>query len=67
MRTTSLQGTVYTKKTTVNFTGNSNSTCFMIIADKLNFTGNSTMSGNQAACAAVGAATPVVLSIALAE
>ena len=64
---TALQGTVYTKETAVNFIGNSNSTCFMIIADQLNFTGNSTISGNEASCAAVGAATPVVLRIALAE
>src|ERR1051325_4544938 len=47
--TTSLRGTIYTKKTTVNFTGDSNSTCFRVIADQLNFTGNSTMSGNQTA------------------
>ena len=64
---TSLQGVMYTKATNVTFIGNSRSTCFLVIALTITFTGDSTMAGNEAACKAVGVTGPTVLSIALSE
>lgn len=65
--TTSLAGVVYTPATQVTFIGNANSTCFLVIALTITFTGNSTMAGNQSACTAIGVTAPIVLNIALTE
>jgi hypothetical protein len=64
---TSLQGVMYTKATNVTFTGNSNSTCFNVIALTITFKGNSTMAGHETACKAVSVTGPTVLNIALSE
>jgi Flp pilus assembly protein TadG len=64
---TSLEGTLYTPATNVTFIGNSNSTCFLVIALTVTFTGDSTMAGNQASCKALGVTGPTVLNIALTE
>jgi hypothetical protein len=65
--TTSLQGAMYTPATNVKFSGNAGSTCFLVIALTVTFTGNSTMAGNQTACQAVGVTGPTVTNIALTE
>jgi hypothetical protein len=65
--TTSLQGAMYTPKTNVTFSGTAGSTCFIVISLTMTYTGNSTMSGNQAACAAVGVTGPTVMNISLTE
>lgn len=65
--TDSLQGTLYTPKTNVTFTGNSNSTCFIIIANTVTYTGTSTVSGSLSACQAVGVTTPTVLNVVMSE
>jgi len=65
--TTFLQGAMYTPKTNVTFSGNAGSTCFIVISLTMTYTGNSTMSGNQAACAAVGVTGPTVMNISLTE
>jgi hypothetical protein len=41
------------------------STCFLVIALTVTFTGNSTMAGNQTACQAIGVTGPTVTNIAL--
>ena len=64
---TSLVGSMYTPDTNVTFTGNAGSTCFLVIALTITFTGNSTMAGNQTSCQAVGATGPAVTNIALTE
>jgi Flp pilus assembly protein TadG len=64
---TSLQGAMYTPATNVTFTGNAGSTCFLVIALTVTFTGNSTMAGNETNCKAIGVAGPTVLNIALSE
>ena len=65
---TILQGAMYTPKTNVTFTGNSNtSPCFLVISLTMTYTGNSTMNGSQAACSAVRVTGPTVLNIALTE
>ncbi len=65
--TSLLQGTMYTPKTNVTFTGNSNSSCFIIIANTVTFTGTSTISGSLDACKAVGVTTPTVLNVVMSE
>lgn len=65
--TSLLQGTMYTPKTNVTFTGNSNSTCFIIIANTVTYTGTSTVSGSLSACQAVGVTTPTVLNVVMSE
>jgi hypothetical protein len=65
--TTSLQGAMYTPVTNVKFSGNANSTCFIVISLTMTYTGNSTMSGNQAACQAVGVTGPTVMKTSLTE
>jgi hypothetical protein len=64
---TSMQGAFYTPATNVTFTGNAGSTCFIVISLTMTYTGNSTMSGNQASCQAVGVTGPTVMNIALTE
>jgi hypothetical protein len=64
---TLLQGAMYTPKTNVTFSGNAGSTCFLVIALTVTFTGNSTMAGNQTSCQAVGVTGPTVTNIALTE
>jgi hypothetical protein len=64
---TALTGAMYTPKTNVTFTGNAGSTCFIVIALTITFTGDSTMAGNQTACQAVGVTGPTVTNIALTE
>jgi hypothetical protein len=64
---TFLQGAMYTPKTNVTFTGNAGSTCFIVISLTMTYTGNSTMSGNQANCQAVGVTGPTVMNISLTE
>jgi hypothetical protein len=59
---------MYTPKTNVTFTGNSNtSPCFLVISLTMTYIGDSTMNGTQASCAAVGVTAPTVLNIALTE
>ena len=65
--TTSLLGAMYAPATNVTFTGNANSTCFIVISLTMSYQGNSTMSGNQAACQAVGVTGPTVMNISLTE
>lgn len=65
--TTALTGTLYTPKTNITFTGNANSTCFIVIALTVTYTGNSTMAGSQSACSAVGVSAPTVLNVALTQ
>jgi hypothetical protein len=64
---TSRTGGMYTPETNVTFTGNANSTCFLVIALTVTFTGNSTMAANETSCKAVGVTGPTVLNIALSE
>ena len=64
---TSLVGSMYTPSTNVTFTGNAGSTCFIVIALTMTYTGNSTMAGNQTSCQAVGVTGPAVTNIALTE
>ena len=61
------KGTLYTPKTNVTFQGNANSTCFIMIALTLTFSGNSTVSGNSSACSTAGVTGPTVVNIALTE
>jgi hypothetical protein len=65
--TTSLQGAMYTPATNVTFSGNAGSTCFIVISLTMTYIGNSTMSGNQASCQAVGVTGPTVMNVTLAE
>jgi hypothetical protein len=65
--TTSLQGAMYIPATNVKFSGNANSTCFIVISLTMTYTGTSTMSGNQANCQAVGVTGPTVMNISLTE
>lgn len=65
--TTSLQGAMYTPVTNIKFSGNANSTCFIVISLTMTYTGDSTMAGNQANCQAVGVTGPTVMNIALTE
>jgi len=65
--TTSLLGAMYAPATNVTFTGNANSTCFIVISLTMSYQGDSTMSGNQAACQAVGVTGPTVMNISLTE
>jgi hypothetical protein len=65
--TTSLQGAMYIPVTNVKFSGNANSTCFIVISLTMTYTGNSTMAGNQANCQAVGVTGPTVMNVSLAE
>jgi hypothetical protein len=65
--TSVLTGTMYTPKTNVTFTGNSNSTCFIIIANTVLYTGASVVSGSLAACQALNITAPAQLNIALSE
>jgi Putative Flp pilus-assembly TadE/G-like len=62
-----LTGTLYAPKTNVTFQGNSNSTCFIIIALTLTFNGGATLTGNQTACTAAGVTAPSVVTFALLE
>jgi Flp pilus assembly protein TadG len=64
---TFLQGAMYTPATNVSFSGNAGSTCFLVISLTVTYTGDSTMSGNQASCQAVGVTGPIVMNIALTE
>jgi hypothetical protein len=64
---TTLTGSMYAPDTNVTFTGNAGSTCFLVIALTVTFTGNSTMAGNQTSCQAVGVTGPTVTNIALTE
>jgi hypothetical protein len=64
---TSLVGYLYTPATTATFVGNSNSSCFLIIAGTVGFVGNSMISGDKVACAATGVTGPSVLTTVLAE
>ena len=64
---TSMQGVFYTPATNVTFTGNAGSACFIVISLTMTYTGNSTMSGNEAACQAVGVTGPTVMNVTLAE
>jgi Flp pilus assembly protein TadG len=64
---TALTGSMYVPSTNVTFSGNAGSTCFLVIALTVTFTGNSTMAGNQTACQAVGVTGPTVTNIALTE
>lgn len=64
---TSLQGVLYSPATNVTFTGNSNSSCFLIIANTLIFTGTSTMTANLSSCKAGGIQGPQFLKISLEE
>jgi hypothetical protein len=65
--TTSLQGAMYIPTTNVTFSGNANSTCFIVISLTMTYTGDSTMAGNQANCQAVGVTGPTVMNVSLAE
>jgi hypothetical protein len=65
--TTSLTGVMYTPATNVTFSGNANSTCFLVISLRMTYTGDSTMSGNEAACKAVGVTGPTVMNVSLME
>jgi len=58
---------IYTPATNVTFTGNAGSACFIVISLTMTYTGNSTMSGNEAACQAVGVTGPTVMNVTLAE
>jgi hypothetical protein len=51
----------------VTFQGNSNSTCFIIIALTLTFNGGATLTGNQTACTAAGVTAPGIVTFALLE
>jgi hypothetical protein len=62
---TILTGAMYTPATNVSFSGNANSTCFDVISLTMTYTGNSTMSGNETACQAVGVTAPELFNIAL--
>jgi Flp pilus assembly protein TadG len=64
---TIVTGAMYTPATNVKFTGNANSTCFIVISLTMTYIGNSTMSGNSSACTAVGVSAPTVLNIALTQ
>jgi hypothetical protein len=64
---TSLTGVLYTPKTNVTFTGNASSTCFLVIALTVTFTGNSTLAGNPSACSSAGVTGPIVLNITLTQ
>ena len=64
---TSLQGALYIPATNMTFSGNANSTCFIVISLTMSYQGNSTMSGSQAACQAVGVTGPTVMNISLTE
>ena len=64
---TLMQGAMYTPVTNVTFTGNAGSTCFIVISLTMTYTGNSTMSGNEASCQAVGVTGPTVMNISLTE
>jgi hypothetical protein len=64
---TALTGSMYVPKTNVTFTGNAGSTCFLVIALTVTFTGNSTMAGNETTCQALGVTGPTVTNIALKE
>jgi hypothetical protein len=64
---TFLQGAMYTPATNVTFSGNAGSTCFLAISLTMTYTGNSTMSGNEANCQAIGVTGPTVMNIALTE
>ena len=64
---TSMEGVMYAPATNVTFTGNAGSTCFLVISLTMTYTGNSTMSGNEAACQAVGVSGPTVMNISLTE
>jgi hypothetical protein len=65
--TTTLAGALYTPATNVSFQGNSSSSCFIMIALTLTFSGDSTLSGNSSACSAAGVSGPTVVNIALTE
>ena len=62
-----LKGLLYTPATNLTFQGNSNSTCFLAIAQTVTFNGDSTMSGSQPACQLAGVTGPTVTSIALTQ
>jgi Flp pilus assembly protein TadG len=64
---TILTGAMYTPVTNVTFSGNANSTCFIVISLTMTYTGNSTMSGNETACKAVGVTAPELMKIALTQ
>jgi putative Flp pilus-assembly TadE/G-like protein len=64
---TTLAGALYTPTTNVSFQGNSSSSCFIMIALTLTFTGDSTLSGNSSACSSAGVSGPTVVNIALTE
>ena len=64
---TSMQGVMYTPVTNVTFIGNAGSTCFLVISLTMTYTGDSTMSGNETACQAVGVTGPTVMNISLTE
>jgi hypothetical protein len=65
--TTSLQGAMYIPATNAKFSGNANSTCFIVISLTMTYTGDSTMAGNQTNCQAVGVTGPTVMKISLTE
>ena len=65
--TTTLAGALYAPATNVSFQGNSSSSCFIMIALTLTFSGDSTLSGNSSACSAAGVSGPTVVNIALTE
>jgi Flp pilus assembly protein TadG len=64
---TSMEGVLYTPATNVTFTGNAGSACFLVISLTMTYTGNSTMSGNESACQALGVTGPTVMNVSLTE
>jgi hypothetical protein len=62
-----LTGAIYAPKQQVKFNGNANSTCTVVIADTIQFSGTTTMNASQAGCATAGVTAPQLLNIALSE
>jgi hypothetical protein len=62
-----LTGAIYAPVQQIQFSGNANSTCTVIIGLTLQFSGTTDMSASQAGCSAAGIGSPELLKIALAE
>jgi hypothetical protein len=62
-----LTGAIYTPAKNVTYTGNSSSSCTIVIADTMTFIGTSSMSASQTVCQAAGVSPPTVLSLGLLE
>ena len=58
-----LTGAIITPATNVSYTGNSGSSCTLIVSDTIQFTGNSTMTTT--GCASAGVSTPQIYTVAL--